>query len=571
MSQSDRPAENSPTPSTPSGQRISKTPLIVAIVLTALITFGIVALLVNIFQRKQEAKNPYVRLVEVDENTTDPRVWGTNWSRQFDSYSRTVDRTHTRYGGSEGQIPESRIERDPWLKRMFLGYAFSIDFRDRRGHAYMLADQRQTLRVLNKPQAGACLHCHASIVPTWRRVGLEKQGKTLADAQGFDWPAVTAGFEAMSTIPYADAHAQLLKTPDGSPNDITPTPGGSSVATTTPANLGDRPNVPTTQEALKTQVGEAHPVSCVDCHDPKSMALRITRPGFVNGIRALAQAKEPDPADPSKERFVPVPHLPSIERWRQGSRSEPYDPNVDATRQEMRSFACAQCHVEYYCAPKMTLFFPWANGLKAEQIEKTYENTKFPDGTPFMDFKHAETGAAVFKAQHPEFETWSQGIHARAGVACADCHMPYTRVGAAKISEHHIQSPLLMINRSCQVCHPVSEDELLSRVHTIQDRTHALMERSGQALSAMLDVIVAVKKQGATEQQLAPIYALQRKGQWRLDFVNAENSMGFHADQETARVLGESIDFFRQGQLAAQKLLYEGATTRPASPTARGD
>src|SRR5688500_15931465 len=118
----------------------------------------------------------------------------------------------------------------------------------------------------------------------------------------------------------------------------------------------------------------------------------------------------------------------------------------------MRSFACAQCHVEYYCAPKMTLFFPWANGLKAEQIEKTYENTKFPDGTAFHDFAHAETGAKVFKAQHPEFETWSQGIHARSGVACADCHMPYTRVGAAKISEHHIQSPLLMVNRSCQVC-----------------------------------------------------------------------------------------------------------------------
>ena len=39
-----------------------------------------------------------------------------------------------------------------------------------------------------------------------------------------------------------------------------------------------------------------------------------------------------------------VPHLPSIQRWRDGDRKQPYDPNVDASRQEMRSFACAQCH-----------------------------------------------------------------------------------------------------------------------------------------------------------------------------------------------------------------------------------
>jgi len=99
---------------------------------------GIAILLITMFQRKNEAKNPYVRLVEVTDNTTDPIQWAKNWPRQYDGYMRTVDVTHTRYGGSEGEIPESRIERDQWLRRMFLGYAFAIDFRDRRGHAYML-------------------------------------------------------------------------------------------------------------------------------------------------------------------------------------------------------------------------------------------------------------------------------------------------------------------------------------------------------------------------------------------------------------------------------------------------
>src|SRR5438093_10209376 len=61
------------------------------------------------------------------------------------------------------------------------------------------------------------------------------------------------------------------------------------------------------------------------------------------------------------------------------------------------------------------------------------------------------------------------------------------------------------------------------------------------------------RSNGATPEQLASIFELQRKGQWRLDFVNAENSMGFHAPQETARILGESIDLSRQAQIAAMQ------------------
>ena len=246
-----------------------------------------------------------------------------------------------------------------------------------------------------------------------------------------------------------------------------------------------------------------------------------------------------------------MPHLPSIERWRQGDRARPYDPNRDASRQEMRSFVCGQCHVEYYCGPKLTLFFPWANGLRVEQIEAAYDGVRFPDGERFYDWQHAETGAHVLKAQHPEFETWSQGVHARAGVACADCHMPYLREGAQKVSDHWVRSPLLNVPRACQTCHPVAEAELLARVATIQDRTHALMARASVALTDMLDAIVAAREAGADDAQLRDALELQRQAQWRLDFVNAENSMGFHAPQETARILAESIDYARQAQIRA--------------------
>jgi nitrite reductase (cytochrome c-552) len=132
--------------------------------------------------------------------------------------------------------------------------------------------------------------------------------------------------------------------------------------------------------------------------------------------------------------------------------------------------------------------------------------------------------------------------------------MPYERVGAMKVSDHWVRSPLLNVNRACQTCHNVPEDELKARVGTIQDRHHDLLQRAATATTDMLDAIVSAKKRGASESDLKDAAALHRKAQWRLDFVAAENSMGFHASQELARILGETIDYARQGQLAAERI-----------------
>ncbi|MBI1321094.1 MAG: ammonia-forming cytochrome c nitrite reductase subunit c552 [Candidatus Hydrogenedens sp.] len=449
----------------------------------------VTALLANISVRKEEAATPFVRLVEVTEDDTDPEKWGVNWPKQYDSYKRTAESTRTRFGGHGGSeaMPEEKLERDPWLRRMFQGYAFAIDYRDRRGHAYMLYDQENTER-LTKPQSGSCLHCHASIMPLYRELG-------EGDAH--------AGFEKSYQYSYQELSQKLHDS------------------------------------------GHAHPVSCVDCHDPDTMALRVTRPGFIDGIRRLAESD------------AAAPHLPSIERWRSGPRDTPYDPNAVASRGEMRSFVCGQCHVEYYCGGGMPLTFPWGQGLRVENIETFWDALQDKDGTQFKDFVHAESGAPVLKAQHPEFELWSQGIHARSGVSCADCHMPYMRDGATKVSDHWVRSPLLNINRACQVCHHFPEEEIKARVDRIQETNHELLQRAADALMAQLDAIAAAKAAGATDEQLAETRALQRKAQWRLDFIAAENSMGFHAPQEAARILAEAADYARQGQVAALEAAME--------------
>jgi nitrite reductase (cytochrome c-552) len=142
--------------------------------------------------------------------------------------------------------------------------------------------------------------------------------------------------------------------------------------------------------------------------------------------------------------------------------------------------------------------------------------------------------------------------------------MPYKREGAMKVSDHWVRSPMLNITRACQACHPYPEAEIQARVDAIQSRTHDLLERAARAMTDMLDAIVAAKSAGATDEQLAPVFALQRKAQWRLDFVAAENSMGFHAPAETARILGESIDYSRQAQLAAGGLPSPGRASAPS-------
>lgn len=232
----------------------------------------------------------------------------------------------------------------------------------------------------------------------------------------------------------------------------------------------------------------------------------------------------------------------------------PYDANAEASRQEMRSFVCGQCHVEYYCANKDILTFPWGKGLSMEQEEAFWDERKFPDGSPFYDYEHGETGAAVYKVQHPEFELWSQGIHARSGVSCADCHMPYQREGATKFSSHNVRSPMENINGSCQTCHNIPEGQLRERVSVIQGRTVRLMERAAAAMTDMLDAVLEAKASGATDEQLAEAFEAQRKAMWRLDYISSENSKGFHADQESARILGESIDYSRQAQALALRL-----------------
>jgi nitrite reductase (cytochrome c-552) len=460
-----------------------------AVIACAALTVAVLLLRENIAQRKAEGLQAVQWVVPLDETTVDPETWGRNFPRQYDSYQRTVDTERTRHGGSEAF---QRIDEFPRWKKIFSGYAFGVDYREDRGHAYMLSDQRETERVKIVNQPGACLHCHASNVVAYREVGIEQgaPGKITDALMSEEGHAqLMKGFEHANALPYSEVTQRV-----------------------------------------------EHPVSCIDCHDPGNLAIRITKPAFMEGIVALAKSDEP------------LPHLPSIERWRKGDRAQDYDANVLATRQEMRSLVCAQCHVEYHFkGEKKRLTYPWVHGLNVEDAENYYDDLGFKDWT------HKVSGAPALKAQHPEFELWSMGVHARSGVACADCHMPYKREGAMKISDHHVRSPMLNTARACQTCHAVPEEELKQRVTTIQDRTRHTMDRAEIAVVALIEEIAAAATAGRDEAILNEARTYQRQAQWRLDYIAAENSMGFHADQEAMRILADAIDLAQQGRLVLAK------------------
>lgn len=420
-------------------------------VVVAGITVGVVALVVNIMERKEEARSYPAQWKPIPEDAMDPAVWGENFPRQYEGFRRTAENYgRTRYGGSE---PYQKIEANPRLKRLCAGNAFGVDYREERGHAYSLEDPKKTERV-TAATTSACFHCHASAIPLMQAVGLDEFYRT----------------------PFREMEKRIT-----------------------------------------------HPIGCRDCHDSRTLALRVTRPGFIAAMQARG-------IDVSK-----------------------------ATRQEMRSYVCGQCHVEYYFrGPGKFLVFPWSHGLSIENIEQHYDDYNF------FDWEHAESGASLVKVNHPEFELWSSGIHARSGVSCADCHMPYIRQGAIKISDHWIRSPLMNIAQSCQPCHRWSEEELKARVERIQERTARLQERAERALLDAIEAIRAAKAGGASDAELAEARRLHRRAHIRWDFIAAENSMGFHSSQEAARILGEAIDYARQAQLAAT----EARSPPRARPTA---
>jgi len=259
-----------------------------------------------------------------------------------------------------------------------------------------------------------------------------------------------------------------------------------------------------------------NPIGCADCHEPVNMNLNISRP-------FLTQAFERRGLDINK-----------------------------ATQQEMRSLVCAQCHIEYYMkGDEKYITLPWDKGLTMEEQEAYYDETKF------FDYIHKLSRTPIIKAQHPDYELALEGIHGQRNVSCADCHLPYKSEGGVKFSDHHIMSPLAMIDRTCMVCHRESEETLRNNVYDRQKKANEMRNRVETELAtAHIEAQFAWEK-GATEAQMKEVLALLRQAQWRWDFGVASHGGAFHAPQEIQRILGAGLDKALQARMQISKVLVK--------------
>ncbi|MCX7877693.1 MAG: ammonia-forming cytochrome c nitrite reductase subunit c552, partial [Ignavibacteria bacterium] len=144
---------------------------IILFFITAALTAGITLLLVNIFEKKQEATLYPSVFKPVNEFETDPAVWGENFPFEYDTYRKTeINEGPTYYGGSD---PFQRLDKYPVLKILFAGMPFSVDYKEDRGHYWALTDVKETKRVSDKTP-NTCITCKSSnVVENIQKMGPE--------------------------------------------------------------------------------------------------------------------------------------------------------------------------------------------------------------------------------------------------------------------------------------------------------------------------------------------------------------------------------------------------------------
>lgn len=268
-----------------------------------------------------------------------------------------------------------------------------------------------------------------------------------------------------------------------------------------------------------------NPIGCADCHDSATGDLTLSRPYLERALEASGTSLD------------------------------------DITHQDMRSLVCAQCHSEYYFKPTeytdkdgkeqvaKVVTFPWSEGFGAEDMERYYNNYGFKDWT------HKISRAPMLKAQHPGYEIYKTGIHAKRGVACADCHMPYKQEGSVKYSDHHIASPLENVENTCLTCHRETEEEFKQLVKTKLDRKEELMKIAMDNLAKAHLTAGRAWEAGATDEQMANVLELIRSGQWTWDYSIASHGSFFHAPEETLRLLGVANEKAQQARLELAAIL----------------
>jgi len=426
----------------------------VIFIVTVVVVFFLGLLASSIIERRSEAIFAYSPEIKFSQFEPRNAIWGEIFPREYNTYMKTADTSFRSKYNGSAMI--NMLGESPELVVLWAGYLFSRDYSQGRGHFYAVTDIRNTLRT-GAPVAGVA----------------SPQPNTCWTCKSPDVPRV------MNEKGIAEFYRGTWET------------SGSEII---------------------------NPIGCADCHDSKTMNLRISRPALIEAFEAMGK-------DIGK-----------------------------ASQQEMRSLVCAQCHVEYYFNKKKTegvqyLTFPWKNGTSVEEIEKYYDEAEFSDWT------HSLSRAPMLKAQHPDYEVYLTGVHAARGVSCADCHMPFISEGGQKFTDHHIQSPLNNIANSCQVCHREETERLIMDVNQRQDKIAENRKILEQLLVRCHVEAKTAWDRGAKDDQMKEILTNIRRAQWRWDFSAAGHGNSFHSPVELGRIISGGIALAQEARIKLARIL----------------
>ncbi len=259
-----------------------------------------------------------------------------------------------------------------------------------------------------------------------------------------------------------------------------------------------------------------NPIGCADCHEAQNMNLHVSRPALEEAFQRTGKGVS------------------------------------DASHQEMRQLVCAQCHSEYYFKGEDNyLVFPWDKGTNVEDMEEYYDEREFSDWT------HGISKAPMIKAQHPDYELFKTGIHAKRGLACADCHMPYTSEGGQKFTDHKIVSPLNYVDQTCLVCHNERESELVANVYERFDKVKASQYKLEKQLVQAHFEAKKAWDLGATKEQMKDPLMDIRHAQWRWGYVANSHGAPFHSPIECLRIYNTGLEIAQDARLKLARILAD--------------
>ena len=332
------------------------------------------------------------------------------------------------------------------------------------------------------------------------------------------------------------------------------------------AYMGDPvPNAKWSRTSKVVELAKAtnHALNCIFCHDPHAAKPRIVRDALID---VVTRTDTPTLySQDARKTKVDVKDMGLRGYTRKIGILERYDGKLQ----------CGQCHVEYNCNPgfnpntgeaitmadKRTNYFPFVD---VNNILKAY------DGIQFRDFRNQFTGAALWKAQHPDVETYYNSKHEKAGIDCAACHMP--KVKDAKTGKYYTShwqtNPKNYLKETCLQCHH-QWDEKQARyvIESMASHYQGKVRNAEFWLTQLIGKFGQAQLVGVPEDALKAARAKHGDAHANWEWWTAVNGASFHNLDLAKESLAKSVTASQEGIKILDDSI-KAKQTASAAPTA---